>query len=57
MKYEQQNLSQLAITLINHFDSVYYVDINTGHYTDLLPLNLLRLLVQNFREKIFIQIQ
>lgn len=37
MEKKQEGFSQLAITLLNHYDGAYYVDINTGHYTALVP--------------------
>lgn len=38
MEKKQEGFSQLAITLLNHYDGAYYVDINTGHYTALVPV-------------------
>jgi hypothetical protein len=31
MKDNREALSQIGVTLANHFDCVYYVDINTGN--------------------------
>ena len=36
MDKTEEGFSQVAITLIEHYDCVYYVDINTGHYTNLV---------------------
>lgn len=38
MDKSQEGFSQVAITLINHYDCVYYVDIETGNYTNLVPM-------------------
>lgn len=42
MEKKQEGFSQLAITLLNHYDGAYYVDINTGEYTALVPLKGLK---------------
>ena len=42
MEKKQEGFSQLAITLLNHYDGAYYVDINTGQYTALVPLKGLK---------------
>lgn len=39
---KQEGFSQLAITLLNHYDGAYYVDINTGEYTALVSLKGLK---------------
>ena len=36
MDKSKEGFSQVAITLIDHYDCVYYVDINTGNYTNLV---------------------
>ncbi len=41
MKENEEGFSQVAITLIEHYDCVYYVDINTGHYTCLVPMKVM----------------
>ena len=40
MNIEQTALNQIANSLAKHFDSLYYVDIKTGHYTEFLPTQL-----------------
>ena len=40
MDKNQEGFSQVAITLINHYSCVYYVDIETGYYTNLVPMKL-----------------
>lgn len=42
MEKKQEGFSQLAITLLNHYDGAYYVDINTGEYTALVPFKGLK---------------
>lgn len=42
MEKKQEGFSQLAITLLNHYDGAYYVDINTGEYTALVSLKGLK---------------
>lgn len=37
---EQTALNQIATSLAKHFDSLYYVEIKTGHYTEFLPTEL-----------------
>lgn len=36
----QEAFSQIALTLINHFACVYYVDVKTSQFTNLVPLKL-----------------
>ena len=36
MSIEQTALSQIATSLAKHFDSLYYIDIETGHYTEFM---------------------
>lgn len=36
----QEAFSQIALTLINHFASVYYVDAKTSQFINLVPLKL-----------------
>lgn len=40
MNIEQIALNQIANSLAKHFDSLYYVEIKTGHYTEFLPTQL-----------------
>ncbi len=40
MSIEQTALNQIATSLAKHFDSLYYVEIKTGHYTEFLPTHL-----------------
>ena len=42
MDTNQEGYSQVALSLINHFDCVFYVNINTGHYSNLVPMNLFK---------------
>ncbi len=42
MDKKREGFSQLAITLLNYYDGAYYVDINTGEYTALVPLKGLK---------------
>ena len=42
MEEKEDGFNQVAITLINHFDSVYYVDIETGHYISLVTMELFK---------------
>ena len=39
MNSNREELSQIGITLANHFDSVYYVDIKTGNYHEYVHLD------------------
>ena len=41
MEKNEEGFSQVAITLIEHYDCVYYVDINTGNYTCLVPMKVM----------------
>ena len=41
MDTNQEALSQIALTLTKHFDSLYYVDIETGKYTEYISGNML----------------
>ena len=34
MDMDHNALDQIALTLTKHFDSLYYVDIETGNYTE-----------------------
>ncbi len=36
MDEKEEGLNQVAITLIEHYDCVYYVNLSTGHYTNLV---------------------
>ncbi|MCR5417829.1 MAG: diguanylate cyclase [Lachnospiraceae bacterium] len=40
MGMEQSALSQIATTLARHFDSLYYVEIETGRYLEIVPLEM-----------------
>ena len=40
MNIEQTALNQIATSLAKHFDSLYYVEIKTGHYTEFLPTQM-----------------
>ncbi|WP_294430366.1 diguanylate cyclase [uncultured Treponema sp.] len=41
MDKTKEGFSQVAVTLIEHYDCVYYVDINTGHYTNLVSMKVM----------------
>ncbi|MBR4174716.1 MAG: diguanylate cyclase [Lachnospiraceae bacterium] len=40
MDIEQNTFNQVATTLAGHFDSLYYVDIETGRYIEFIPTKL-----------------
>ncbi|MBR4760312.1 MAG: diguanylate cyclase [Lachnospiraceae bacterium] len=40
MNIEQIALNQIATSLAKHFDSLYYIEIKTGYYTEFLPTQL-----------------
>ncbi len=40
MNIEQTALNQIATSLAKHFDSLYYIEIKTGHYTEFLPTQI-----------------
>ena len=40
MDFEQTALNQIATSLAKHFDSLYYVEIKTGYYTEFLPTQM-----------------
>ncbi len=40
MENHDREICQVATTLINHYDCVYYVDCTTGSYRNLLPMKL-----------------
>ena len=42
MDKSKEGFSQVAITLIEHYDCVYYVDITTGQYTNLVPMKKMK---------------
>lgn len=42
MKDDKEALSQIALTLAHHFDSLYYIDIESGNYTEYIPHNLFK---------------
>ena len=42
MDENQEGYSQVALSLINHFDCVFYVNIDTGHFSNLVPMNLFK---------------
>lgn len=42
MDKSKEGFSQVAITLIEHYDCVYYVDIATGQYTNLVPMKKMK---------------
>jgi len=44
MDKNQEGFSQVAITLIEHYDCVFYVDIETGSYTNLMPMKFFKTL-------------
>lgn len=44
MDKNQEALSQIALTLVHHFDSLYYIDIKSGNYREYMPNKLLETL-------------
>ncbi len=40
MDFEQTALNQIATSLAKHFDSLYYVEIKTGFYTEFVPTQM-----------------
>ena len=42
MDKNQEGFSQVALSLINHYDCVFYVNIDTGHYSNLVPMKLFK---------------
>ena len=44
MKNNQEALNQIALTLAHHFDSLYYVDINSGRYYEYMPNSIFKVL-------------
>ncbi len=40
MNFEQTALNQIATSLAKHFDSLYFVEIKTGYYTEFLPTQM-----------------
>lgn len=40
MNFEQTALNQIATSLAKHYDSLYYVEIKTGYYTEFLPTQM-----------------
>ena len=40
MNMENTALNQIATSLAKHFDSLYYVEVKTGHYTEFMPTQL-----------------
>ena len=37
MKDNQESLKQIALTLAHHFDSLYYVEVESGNYYEYIP--------------------
>ena len=42
MKIDQMASKQIATTLAKHYDSLYYVEIATGHYIEFVPTKMLQ---------------
>ena len=40
MNIEQTAFNQIATSLAKHFDSLYYIEIKTGHYMEFLPTQI-----------------
>ncbi len=40
MRNDHEAFAQIAMTLANHFDSLYYVDIESGEYYEYVPLDM-----------------
>ena len=41
MKINQDEFNQIATTLAAHYESVFYVEIETGRYTEVVPTQML----------------
>ena len=44
MNIDQTAFNQVAATLARHFDSIYYIEIETGNYCEFMPAKLLEVL-------------
>ena len=42
MDTNKEAYSQIGLAMAKHFDSVYYVDIESGHYTEFVPMQILK---------------
>ena len=42
MNIDQIALNQVATTLARHFDSMYYIDVESGNYFEFMPAKLLK---------------
>ncbi len=42
MRIDQTASNQVAITLARHFDSIYYIEIESGKYREFMPAKLLK---------------
>ncbi len=42
MRKDQGVYKQVAVTLSKHFDGIYFVDIDTGDYTEVVPIGILQ---------------
>ncbi len=42
MKIDQMASKQIATTLARHYDSLYYVEIASGHYIEFVPTQMLQ---------------
>ena len=40
MKHDENALREIGLALAKHFDSLYYIDIETGNYEELIHMNL-----------------
>ena len=41
MKIDQMAFNQIATTLAAHYDSLFYIEIETGHYIEFVPMQML----------------
>ena len=58
MKDDKEALSQIALTLTHHFDSLYYIDIESGNYTEYIPHKLFKGLdIPAYGEDFFSEVQ
>ena len=53
MEKNIEEFSQVAITLIEHYDCVYFVDINTGHYTNLVFMKVIERVGAPYHREVF----
>ena len=40
MKHDENAFREIGLALAKHFDSLYYIDIETGNYEEFIHMNL-----------------